>query len=144
MHVKQRCMILFFNFLIISSICRFTSSFYQNIILVWEKHQLPSDHHTGWPLCKLWEHRFLVPDLVFSPPNFPSLAFSFFFFFFTHFPKATLLQLGVNESGLSFSWCDVQCFVKSAFVHSTVEQQSRILCLLVVKVIVFCFDLFKK
>ena len=34
--------------------------------LVWEKHLLPADYHAGWPLCKLWEHRFSVPDLVSS------------------------------------------------------------------------------
>ena len=30
--------------------------------------QLSADYHAGWPLCKLWEHRFSVPDLVSSPP----------------------------------------------------------------------------
>ena len=25
--------------------------------------QLSADHHAGWPLCKLWEHCFSVPDL---------------------------------------------------------------------------------
>ena len=29
--------------------------------------QLSADHHTGWLLCKLWEHHFSVPDLVSSP-----------------------------------------------------------------------------
>ena len=32
--------------------------------------QFSADHHAGWPLCKLWEHRFSVPDLV-SPPRPP-------------------------------------------------------------------------
>ena len=34
--------------------------------------QLSDDHHTRWPLCKLWEHRFSVQELVFptsSPPG---------------------------------------------------------------------------
>ena len=30
--------------------------------------QLSADPHAGWPLCKLWEHCFSVPDLVSSPP----------------------------------------------------------------------------
>ena len=46
---------------------RFASSLSK--YLVWEKHLLPADHHAGWPLCKLWEHRFSVPDLVSSPPS---------------------------------------------------------------------------
>ena len=34
---------------------------------------LSADHHAGWPLCKLWEHRSSVPDLVSSHP-LPPLA----------------------------------------------------------------------
>ena len=67
----QRCMILFFQFLN-NFLCGFASSFYQNIhcgTLLWEKHQLPADHQAGWPLCKLWEHRFPVPDLACPPPR---------------------------------------------------------------------------
>ena len=30
--------------------------------------QLSADPHAGWPLCKLWEHCFSVPDLVSPPP----------------------------------------------------------------------------
>ena len=70
MQEKQRCMILFFNVLIISS-CRLACSLSK--YLVWEKHLLPADHHAGWPLCKLWEHRFSVPDLVSPPPPPTSL-----------------------------------------------------------------------
>ena len=33
--------------------------------------QFSADHHAGWPLCKVWEHRFTVPDLVSSPPPTP-------------------------------------------------------------------------
>ena len=69
----QRCMILFFQFLN-NFLCGFASSFYQNIhcgTLLWEKHQLPADHQAGWPLCKLWEHRFPVPDLACTPPPPP-------------------------------------------------------------------------
>ena len=69
----QRCMILFFQFLN-NFLCGFASSFYQNIhcgTLLWEKHQLPADHQAGWPLCKLWEHRFPVPDLACTPPPAP-------------------------------------------------------------------------
>ena len=37
---------------------------------MWNVLQFSADHHAGWPLCKLWEHRFSVPDLV-SPPRPP-------------------------------------------------------------------------
>ena len=32
-----------------------------------KKKRLISGYHAGWPLCKLREHRFSVPDLVSSP-----------------------------------------------------------------------------
>ena len=32
--------------------------------------QLSADHYAGWPLCKLWELRFSIPDLVSSTPVF--------------------------------------------------------------------------
>ena len=35
--------------------------------------QLSADHQAGWSLCKLWEHRFSVPDLVSSPLPPPRL-----------------------------------------------------------------------
>ena len=34
--------------------------------------QLSADHHARWPLCKLWDHRFSVPDLVSSLPQPPT------------------------------------------------------------------------
>ena len=42
------------------------------ILTVGKILQLYTDHHARWPLCKLWEHRFSVPDLVSSlpPPRF--------------------------------------------------------------------------
>ena len=33
--------------------------------------QFSADHNLGWPLCKLWDHRFSVPDLVSYPPPPP-------------------------------------------------------------------------
>ena len=27
----------------------------KHVVLVWEKHQLPADHHARWPLCKMWK-----------------------------------------------------------------------------------------
>ena len=35
--------------------------------------QLSADHYAGWPLCKLWELRFSIPDLVSSSPPPPPL-----------------------------------------------------------------------
>ena len=35
--------------------------------------QLSADHYAGWPLCKLWELRFSIPDLVSSTPPPPPL-----------------------------------------------------------------------
>ena len=52
-------------------LCRFASWFYGNIycgnntaIICW-----PPRRVTGWPLCKLWEHCFLVPDLISLRPR---------------------------------------------------------------------------
>ena len=55
--------IIFFNF---SSISDFSagSLLASKILTVGKILQLSADHHAGWPLCKLWEHRFSVPDLV--------------------------------------------------------------------------------
>ena len=70
MQEKQRCMILFFQ-CFNHFFCRFASSLSK--YLVWEKHVLPADHHAGWPLCKLWEHRFSVPDPICECCEFISL-----------------------------------------------------------------------
>ena len=42
-------------------------------IAVWKILQLSADHHAEWPLCKLWELCFSVPDLVYLPLNKPIL-----------------------------------------------------------------------
>ena len=41
--------------------------------------QLSADHHARWPPCKLWEHRFSVPDVVSPRPHpcsFESLKYT--------------------------------------------------------------------
>ena len=58
--------IIFFHFFIISSAVWLLTSI--KIFTVGKILELSSDHHIGWPLCKLWEHCFSVPDLVFPPP----------------------------------------------------------------------------
>ena len=66
--------IIFFSFLSISDfLCRFASWKSLKIFTVGKTLQFSADHHAGWPLCKLWEHRFLVPDLVSSPPPPPTV-----------------------------------------------------------------------
>ena len=59
--------IIFFNYWIISS----AGSLLASEISYFLKNTLQSsaDHHARWPLCKLWEHSFSVPDLVCSPPH---------------------------------------------------------------------------
>ena len=54
--------------------------------------QLSNDHHAGWPLCKLWEHRFSVPDLVSSPPDY------FYLILKTIFPQFHLQWNPVNAT----------------------------------------------
>ena len=70
----------FFNFLIFYS-AGFASRFYQNIccgkILL-----LSADHQAGWPLCKLWEHRFSVQ----TQSLLPSPVFYILLFFKQLFP----------------------------------------------------------
>ena len=61
MREKQRGVILFFQ-LLNYFLCWFASRLW-NILILWKNAlQLSADHHAGWPLCKLWEHRLSVPD----------------------------------------------------------------------------------
>ena len=66
--------IFFWNYLnyLISSAGSLHAS---KILTVGKILQLYTDHHARWPLCKLWEHRFSVPDLVSSLPPSPVLVF---------------------------------------------------------------------
>ena len=71
MKEKQRCVILFFSIFIFSvSISDLLLLKSLKIFTMGNVLQFSADHHAGWPLCKLWEHRFSVPDLV-SPPRPP-------------------------------------------------------------------------
>ena len=73
MQEKQRCMILLFSislaFLISSAGALLASKKSKNIFTVGKMLQLSADHHAGWSLCKLWEDRFSVSDLVSPPPR---------------------------------------------------------------------------
>ena len=62
---KQRGIILFFQLLNYS----LADSLLASEIFYFVKNtvQLSADHHTMWPLCKLWEHRFSVPDFSLPP-----------------------------------------------------------------------------
>ena len=67
MRKKQRGMVLFFNYWIISSAVSLLGS---KIFTMGEILQLSADHLARWLLCKLWEHRtsFLSPRPHLSPP----------------------------------------------------------------------------
>ena len=51
-------------------LCWFVSRL-RNIFFVKNTQQFTADHYARWPLCKLWEHRFSVPDLVSALPPPP-------------------------------------------------------------------------
>ena len=59
-----------FEAFLISSAGSLLASKKSKIIYYGKKVQLSADHQAGWPLCKLWEHRFSVPDLVSFPPEY--------------------------------------------------------------------------
>ena len=63
---KHVCFPLPVRFLLLQSLKIFT---------VGKILQLSADHQARWPLCKLWEHRFSVPDLVSSHPLPPPVVF---------------------------------------------------------------------
>ena len=66
--------IIFFNFYLFSKQLwfplpvRFLLLKSLKIFTVRKVLQFSADHHAGWPLCRLWKHRFSVPDLVSFPP----------------------------------------------------------------------------
>ena len=77
-----------------------------------------ADHHAGWPLCKLREHRFSVPDLVSSPPPLDSVYLVFSMFdFYGQFVCCHYLWEICNED----KWC--------VMTHRTADVLVMLLCL---------------
>ena len=53
--------------MIIFSICWFCLWNIYTVLCETYTAIISADHHARWPLCKLWEHCLLLPDLISSP-----------------------------------------------------------------------------
>ena len=78
--------------------------------------QLSDDHHTRWPFCKLWEHRFSVPELVFPTSSPPGWMMKYF----------NKLRRLICCSSNSSSFSTILLCIKSANIPTTNENKIKL------------------